>query len=83
MSAQESLSKRTSADDAAPLGTSDSARGTAGLSEAEAARRLEQYGENALAEHRVGVVERLLLFFWGPIPWMIEIAAVLSGALRH
>ncbi len=54
-----------------------------GLSEAEAARRLVQYGENALVEHHVSVFERLAHFFWGPIPWMIEIAAVLSGVLEH
>jgi H+-transporting ATPase len=56
---------------------------TAGLTEADAARRLQQYGENALAEHHVSVLERLAHFFWGPIPWMIEIAALLSGILRH
>jgi len=56
---------------------------TAGLTEAEATQRLAQYGENALAEHHVSVLERLAHFFWGPIPWMIEIAAVLSGVLRH
>ncbi len=56
---------------------------TAGLSEAEAARRLAQYGENALAEHRTSVLERLAHFFWGPIPWMIEIAATLSSLLKH
>jgi H+-transporting ATPase len=55
----------------------------AGLSDAEATRRLAQYGENSLAEHRVGVVERLARFFWGPIPWMIEIAAILSAVLSH
>ena len=56
---------------------------SAGLTEAEAERRLQQYGENALAEHHVSAFERLAHFFWGPIPWMIEIAAVLSGLLRH
>jgi len=55
----------------------------AGLSEAEAARRLAEYGENALAEQHVSVLERLVQFFWGPIPWMIEVAALLSGALQH
>ncbi len=50
---------------------------------AEAARRLAQYGENALAEHHVSIFERLARFFWGPIPWMIEIAAVLSAVLGH
>ncbi len=54
-----------------------------GLTEAEAARRLAQYGENALAEHHVSVFERLAPFFWAPIPWMIEIAGVLSAVLGH
>jgi H+-transporting ATPase len=58
-------------------------QGAAGLTEAEAARRLAQYGENALAEHHVSVLERLMQFFWGPIPWMIEAAALLSGVLQH
>ena len=57
--------------------------GTVGLTQAEAEQRLAQYGENALAEHRVSALERLLRFFWGPIPWMIEIAAVLSAVLGH
>jgi H+-transporting ATPase len=63
--------------------TAPSQTESAGLSEAEAAKRLAQYGENALAEHHVSVLERLAHFFWGPIPWMIEIAALLSGLLRH
>jgi H+-transporting ATPase len=54
-----------------------------GLSDAEATRRLSQYGENALAEHHLGIIERLAHFFWGPIPWMIEIAAILSAVLGH
>ncbi len=54
-----------------------------GLTESEAERRLAQYGENALVEHHVSTLERLAHFFWGPIPWMIEVAAVLSGVLRH
>jgi H+-transporting ATPase len=54
-----------------------------GLSEAEAARRLAEFGENALPEAHVGALMKLLSYFWGPIPWMIEIAAVLSAAVRH
>jgi H+-transporting ATPase len=60
-----------------------SAADSAGLTEAEAQRRLTQCGENALVEHHVSALERFARFFWGPIPWMIEIAAVLSGVLRH
>ena len=54
-----------------------------GLTEAEAVSRFAQYGENALIERHVSVLQRLAHFFWGPIPWMIEIAAVLSAALGH
>jgi len=57
--------------------------GSVGLSEAEAQRRLAQYGENALVEHHISAFERLARFFWGPIPWMIEIAAALSAVLGH
>lgn len=62
---------------------SGSAEDAAGLSEAEVARRLAQYGENALVEHHVSALERLARFFWGPIPWMIEIAAMFSAVLGH
>lgn len=55
----------------------------AGLSDAEAARRLAQYGPNALEEHRVNPMMKFLSYFWGPIPWMIECAAVLSAFVQH
>lgn len=55
----------------------------AGLSEAEAERRLAQYGENVLREQHVGIFKRIIGFFWGPIPGMIEAAAVLSALLGH
>ncbi len=61
-------------------GQKDSARG---LSSAEAARRLQQYGPNALEEKKVSFVRMLLGYFWGPIPWMIEVAAILSALVRH
>ena len=54
-----------------------------GLTEAEAKLRLAKFGENALVEHHVSAFERIAHYFWGPIPWMIEIAAALSAALRH
>jgi len=54
-----------------------------GLSSAEAQRRLAQYGENAIKEERVSAVRKLLGYFWGPIPCMIEIAALLSGVTRR
>ncbi|MDE2466014.1 MAG: plasma-membrane proton-efflux P-type ATPase, partial [Alphaproteobacteria bacterium] len=54
-----------------------------GLSRAEAQARLAKYGPNAIREHKKTLIERLLTYFWGPIPWMIEIAAVLSAAVQH
>jgi len=54
-----------------------------GLSEAEAARRLAEFGENALAEKHASALAKLFSYFWGPIPWMIEIAAALSATVRH
>jgi len=54
-----------------------------GLSSAEAAQRLARFGANALREDRVSPFMRLARFFWGPIPWMIEIAALLSALVAH
>lgn len=54
-----------------------------GLARADAARRLEEYGYNEIAEERVHPFIRFLSYFWGPIPWMIITAAVLSGVLHH
>ena len=50
-----------------------------GLSDAEVQRRLQHYGSNALQEKETPLWRRLLSYFWGPIPWMIEAAAVLSA----
>ncbi|MGN6421939.1 MAG: cation-transporting P-type ATPase [Asticcacaulis sp.] len=49
-----------------------------GLSAEEARQRFQRFGPNELAEKDVPVWRRLLQFFWGPIPWMIEAAAILS-----
>jgi H+-transporting ATPase len=54
-----------------------------GLGSDEAARRLAQYGKNAIEEKHVRPLVRFLLYFWGPIPWMIEVAAALSAAVRR
>src|ERR1700678_2957942 len=54
-----------------------------GLSKSEAATRLAQYGLNEIAEHKTNSLLKFLGYFWGPIPWMIEIAAILSGAIGH
>lgn len=54
-----------------------------GLTQAEAKNRLAQYGYNELPEEKVNPILKFLSYFWGPIPWMIEVAAVLSAVVRH
>jgi H+-transporting ATPase len=54
-----------------------------GLSQAEAQKRLTQYGPNEIAEQKTNEILKFLTYFWGPIPWMIEAAVILSGIVRH
>jgi len=54
-----------------------------GLASAEAKTRLGKYGPNALEERTESALLKFLSFFWGPIPWMIEVAAVLSAVVGH
>ena len=54
-----------------------------GLTEAEAQKRLIQYGPNEIAEKKANELLKFLSYFWGPIPWMIEAAVILSAAARH
>ncbi|WP_245862503.1 plasma-membrane proton-efflux P-type ATPase [Sanguibacter antarcticus] len=54
-----------------------------GLTQDEATQRLSRYGPNEIAEHSTNPLLKLLSYFWGPIPWMIEVAVILSGAVGH
>ena len=54
-----------------------------GLTEAEAKKRLAQYGPNEIPEKKTNALLKFLGYFWGPIPWMIEVAVVLSAVVRH
>jgi len=54
-----------------------------GLTDAEAKKRLVQYGANELVVQKTNLLLKFLSYFWGPIPWMIEIAVILSGVVRH
>jgi H+-transporting ATPase len=54
-----------------------------GLSDPEAKERLALYGRNEIIEHKMNPVLKFLKSFWGPIPWMIEIAAILSAIISH
>ena len=54
-----------------------------GLTQAEAQKRLTQYGPNEIEEKKTNELLKFLSYFWGPIPWMIEAAVILSAVARH
>jgi H+-transporting ATPase len=54
-----------------------------GLTDSEAKKRLQIYGFNEIVEMKINPLIKFLSYFWGPIPRMIEIAAVLSGILHR
>ena len=57
--------------------------GAGGLSEEEVRSRLQEYGFNDIPEEKKHPLLRFLRYFWGPIPWMIEVAALLSAIIQH
>jgi H+-transporting ATPase len=54
-----------------------------GLTEAEVQKRLAEYGYNEIPEKEESTWRRVFRRFWGPIPWMIEIAALLSAVVKQ
>jgi len=54
-----------------------------GLTQEEAQKRLTQYGPNEIEEKKTNPFLKFLSYFWGPIPWMIEAAVILSAVARH
>jgi H+-transporting ATPase len=53
--------------------------GERGLSTPEAEKRRQEYGFNEIPEKRRSPVVTFFTYFWGPIPWMIEFALILSA----
>ena len=53
-----------------------------GLSLQEVQRRMQQYGLNEIPEKEEPLWHRIFRRFWGPIPWMIEVAALLSALVQ-
>src|SRR6266566_7690214 len=64
----------TTAEILAKLGTDPKT----GLDPAEGQERLSKYGPNALAEEKKSALFAFVAYFWGPIPWMIEAAALMA-----
>lgn len=54
-----------------------------GLTGAEARRRIEIFGFNEVAEKKKNPVVEFLMRYWGIMPWLLELAIVLSIVLKH
>ncbi len=54
-----------------------------GLSEGEVGKRLTAYGRNEVASRRRNPILEFLSRFWGPMPWLLELAIALSILLGH
>jgi H+-transporting ATPase len=54
-----------------------------GISDSSINERFKEYGYNEISEKKVNPIIKFLSYFWGPIPWMIEVAAILSAIIHH
>ncbi|MEZ5148005.1 MAG: plasma-membrane proton-efflux P-type ATPase [Bacteroidales bacterium] len=52
-----------------------------GLNSNEVKERIQKYGPNEIAEKKQSAIIKFLRYFWGPIPWMIEAAVILSAVV--
>ncbi len=60
------------------LGTTET-----GLSSSEVQNRLATFGRNAIEGKKKNPVLEFISRFWGPMPWLLELAMVLSFFLKH
>ncbi len=49
-----------------------------GLTSAEVELRQKQYGKNEVVEKKENAVLKFLKKFWAPVPWMLEITAIIT-----
>ena len=54
-----------------------------GLNTDEVKKRLKSSGFNEIPEKKVNPIIKFLGYFWGPIPWMIEAADIISFIIGH
>jgi len=54
-----------------------------GLTNSEVQRRIQIFGFNEVAEKRANPLLAFLSRYWGPMPWLLELAIVLSVVLKH
>jgi H+-transporting ATPase len=54
----------------------------AGLTSDEASKRLQKDGPNAMPDTSAHPLRDVLLKFWAPVPWLLELAIVLQLILH-
>ncbi|MCX6168420.1 MAG: plasma-membrane proton-efflux P-type ATPase [Ignavibacteriales bacterium] len=54
-----------------------------GLSDSEVKIRLEKFGNNEIVEKKQSSFLEFILRYWGPMPWLLELAMGLAFALNH
>jgi H+-transporting ATPase len=54
-----------------------------GHSQAEAEKRVTQYGLKGIEEQEGNPSLKMLAWFWRPISWVVEAAVILSAVVRH
>jgi len=54
-----------------------------GLSSSDVGERLQRYDYNEIPEKKASPAVKFFGYFWGPIPWMIEVAVILSAVVQH
>ena len=53
-----------------------------GLTSAQVQQRLKAFGPNQLNQTKLPTWKKFLKHFWGPMPWLIEAAVIVSAALQ-
>jgi H+-transporting ATPase len=54
-----------------------------GLTESEVKLRLQKFGFNEVSEKKQNSLFSFLKRYWGPMPWLLELAIILSVVLKH
>ena len=54
-----------------------------GLTSKEVTIRFQEYGPNEITEKKTNSLIKFFRYFWGPIPWLIEIAIIISALIQH
>ena len=55
----------------------------AGLTASEAGSRLAKFGRNEITEKKKNLFLEFVLRYWGPMPWLLELAMGLAFLLKH